>query len=221
MVGIGVSLVRLVFGGSIGTVQTWSTSLWADLGAPGPEPSQGQLNAFVAASAAAGIDGLNAVAAQAWSSEVTLDHLTGYWYAPNTTKSGAVSTPAQLQVHGANSGALPYYTSIVASLRTGTPGRSGRGRNYLPLLRSGLVGPTGQIPSGNAQAIADAWASVITDLNGVPAQTMNPNGQRIVVASFTKGIPHPITSVVVDTVPDTQHRRVDQLSPAAVATSLV
>lgn len=66
----------------------------------------------------------------------------------------------------AASGQLPPQMAVVASLRTGARGASGRGRMYLPLTgvnASGKVGSTAINASGNAikQLLQDLWGQAL------------------------------------------------------------
>lgn len=221
MTGIGVSLTRVVISGLLATGQTWSTGLWISLGAPAPQPSQADLDAYAVAVAAIVKPQVQNIANLLWSNTTNTQTLTVYWYAPNTTKAAMVSTAAPMVVTGVGTGSLPLFTSLVFSLRSAVPGRSGRGRNYMPLTIGGSVGGTGLASAAAMPTVSSAWATAIRGLNGMAAGVVNPQGQSVVVASFTKGAGYPIRSVVVDNIPDTQHRREDKLVATGVGTTAV
>lgn len=221
MTGIGQSLVRLVATGTLAVGQTWSTGLWIDLGDPAPQPSQADLDAYAVSCAALLKPQFQIIANNLWSNTTNLQTLTAYWYAPNTTKAAMVSTAAPMAVVGVGTGALPLFTSVCFSLRSATPGRSGRGRNYMPCTIGGVIGGTGQVGGTSVTNSSPAWAAAIRGLNGMAAGVVNPHGQTVVVASFTKGAGYPIRSIVIDSIPDTQHRREDKLVAVTVSTTAV
>lgn len=115
----------------------------------------------------------------------------------------------------------PPQVAVVASLRTGLPGRNRRGRMYLPCLGV-AIGGGGLIPTATAGGIAEAAAELLTGINTVVAGEFGAES-RVVVASNTGiGLLTPVTSVQVGNVFDTQRRRRSdftetwQTSPVAV-----
>lgn len=97
----------------------------------------------------------------------------------------------------------PKETSLVVSERTNQPGRSGRGRFYLPacgiaLTAGGLV--------ASSTAVDDLGDAAITLFDALSAALAIP-----VVASFTKGQTYNITRLEIDNKPDTQRRRQDKV----------
>jgi hypothetical protein len=86
---------------------------------------------------------------------------------------------------------------------------------YLPLTNSALSASLQVVPA-TALAYATATATLCTALNGMSLSSHQVSSQTCCVASFTKGEMTPITSVQVDTLPDTQHRRDDKTLPVAV-----
>jgi len=98
----------------------------------------------------------------------------------------------------------PKETSIVVSLRSGTPGRSGRGRFYLPATGIAMDA-TGVVSSDtDVDNLGNAADTMFT--------TLGTATWELVVASFTKGRVYPVTSLVTDNRPDTQRRRTDKIS---------
>lgn len=118
-----------------------------------------------------------------------------------TEQASATFAPT---VKGSGTGALAPQLSLVATLLTAVPGRSGRGRMYLGGLSNSLSGADGRLAANNAAAIASAWAQMYADLRHDAA---DPDDFRPVVASPTKGTANAITKVQVGDVFDTMRSR--------------
>jgi hypothetical protein len=214
--GIGQGLIRFVSQGLIGSAQTWSCSLWLDTGVGTGAPTQAQLNAVTVSAEAAWRTfwtGLKPQNCAAWSYQ----HTQSYYYLPNTTKA---AMQAQAGAGGgtlAGTGSpLPFVTACVASLRSVGTGRSSRGRIYLPKT-GGQVDANGQFLTTDCNTMANAVHDLIVALNAV-AIPFDAGSGRVVIASFTKHDAPPITSVVVNSAPDVQHRRTDKIGAAYTAT---
>lgn len=218
MTGIGQSLVKVVLQGTLATVQSWSTSFWLDLGDPAPQPSQAALDAYAAAITGAMATPVGTIATALFGSTTKTTQVELYWYNPNTIHAAMVATPQALVKTGGGGADGPLFTALVASMRSLTPGRSGRGRCYWPLTIAGPTGAGGQVGAATCSTLATQWAGVLTAVNALPAGGAAPLGQAAVVASFTKGIGYPINHVTVDSIPDTQHRRSDKLVATTVKT---
>ena len=131
--------------------------------------------------------------------------VTAYKYSGGPTAE-LVSEADMTAVTGASAGqTLPLQCSMVATLLTGRPGRSYRGRMYLPATNATLS-------QGQFSSITDATAAGVAQLLGQVknvAPTMQP-----VVASATVGVMTPIVQVRIDSKIDTQRRRSQSLIPA-------
>lgn len=106
-------------------------------------------------------------------------------------------------------GGCPIDTAMVHTLGTGIPGRSTRGRMYVPYHDACVVG-TGLWPTAQPAT----WAGFLkTLLNGITG------GSAFVpvVISRTHGTQNPITSIKVDNKPDVQRRRENRLNASATA----
>lgn len=119
---------------------------------------------------------------------------------------------------GANSGTLPLQNAIVASLRSGAPGRHGRGRFFIPGPTSGSLDTTTGRLSG---AYAAAWATAAkTFLEACQIRLTVPN--TMFVDAIVTGKPYEtynlVKTVIVDDLVDTQRRRRKSLvgNPASV-----
>ena len=93
---------------------------------------------------------------------------------------------------------IPASCSIV-SLRTGTRGRSFRGRVYLPFLVEGQQ-QNGVLSAGGLANWQEAWDDMIGDL-----------GATLVVASYKLRVATAVTSALCEGLAATQRRRQSQL----------
>lgn len=105
---------------------------------------------------------------------------------------------------------LPLSVSMVLSLRTAVAGRSGRGRIYVPHLTTAVMNSnTGNFVTADAQLGASAIVDLATRIN-----TADPT-LSLAVLSVVQGVSRDVIQVVVNTLPDTQRRRDEQLAPVA------
>lgn len=106
----------------------------------------------------------------------------------------------------------PLQTSLVLSLRTPFPGASARGRLYWPILAGTQDTATGRLPVASAQAIADAAAVYLTDIEEALAASFPATDTwHLVVYSRTGNDSHMVTRVQVGDTWDTQRRRRDAI----------
>lgn len=105
-------------------------------------------------------------------------------------------------------GQLPPNVAVVASHKTATFSRRGRGRVYLPPLPEGSVNDDGVLGAAFKTALNTAWNSWVVGIqNSVPAgQTATHS-----VVSLTGGTVSSVTSRVVKGRVDTQRRRLSRL----------
>ena len=95
-------------------------------------------------------------------------------------------------------------SAAVLSLKTGTRGPSGRGRNYIGPIVEG-VADQGYLSSGSRTALNSSWVTFMTALaTGTPSV-------QFVVASYTDQVARAVTSGIFREVLGTQRRRQDQL----------
>lgn len=94
---------------------------------------------------------------------------------------------------------FPLQVACCVTLLTGKPGRSKKGRLYLP--GSGMGFNAGEFASGDVDAIAAGFNTLFQDLHDRVPST------PVVVASSVLGTNTPVTQVRVDSKPDTQRRR--------------
>jgi hypothetical protein len=207
MPGLNQGAVKIVLSGTIYGSQTWSCGLWAE--AVGVSDwTQTQLNDVATALVTPAFGGgtmftrLNVTA-------VTLNGLTLYTYPTGNLTAAKVSVKQPLPYTGTGTDGLPSLLACVVSLRSGTPGRSGRGRIYLPCTKALVMDTTGQITTTILSDVANNAKALIDDINATP--TPGSESLRVAVASFTTGDMFPIESIHVNSMVDIQHRREDAL----------
>lgn len=145
--------------------------------------------------------------------------VSGYVYdAGGNLVEQAITTSAP--VAGTALATLPHSSAIVASLLTGIPGRSYRGRLYLPLAGAQISTVDMLLPSTSRQTIADEVAEALDELRSA-GYDVGADGLDPVVVSTTLTLSTPITQVRVGSVPDVQRRRrnalIETYSTATVA----
>lgn len=109
---------------------------------------------------------------------------------------------------------LPLQTCVVQSLRSATPGRSGRGRMYLPCTTVSLSGH--QLSQAQCDELSAATATFLGSTMG----NGDING-AVCVYSRTKHAAYPLTEVIVDSRLDVQRRRADHEAIEFTSTAAV
>jgi len=106
---------------------------------------------------------------------------------------------------------LPFQSAIVTSIRTNTPGASGRGRIYWPLLAATLTSAGRLSVPTNANVVAD-MKTYLTGIRSALAAAFPTIGFDLAVRSkTTKTTPHAVR-IQIGNVIDTQRRRRDNLT---------
>lgn len=100
---------------------------------------------------------------------------------------------------------LPTEVAVVASLKSATYSRSGRGRMYLPPPTTGVVTGQGRVDNNMLGSIVVAMDIYLTKM------TIATSDYFSVVASKTQGMLRPVVEVKVGDVFDAQRRRRDAL----------
>lgn len=193
---------KIILSGALPGNERWSTSFAVDHQTDYTVVELQNLLDQIATDFGAG-GGMFAELAAVNPSSVTLDTITGYDYQGGTKAAlQAEKTGNFLPTH-TNALTLPNQVCAVASLRTGLPGRSQRGRMYLPVLACAMTA-TGQAATTQLDLLADGIATSFG--------TLNASGfGKIVVASATTGFNNQVTEVQMDHVLDTQRRRRDKM----------
>lgn len=191
--------VKVIVGGTLpgGETFAWGYQCLGD-----PSMTQTQLDSFQGGFVAALTNNFLTTGVKAlFSTNTTYRSVKSYLYGggSNTILQSLTNiTP----VSGSSaSAALPNQCAIVVTLKSGIPGRSNRGRAYLPMGCAGILANDGQLTSTQAGTIATAFASMLTAVKSgiAPIQP--------VVASPTHGSSKNLVSVSVDTRFDVQRRR--------------
>jgi hypothetical protein len=126
-----------------------------------------------------------------------------------TATIAAESVPTALTGSGVEQ--MPTQVALVVTLLTGFAGRANRGRVYLPFQSSGPY-----LEEGDLAPLATDAATFIAGCR-VDFGTANGAPGGPVVGN----VGHPMTSVRIDNVPDTQRRRRDKVTATAVASAVV
>lgn len=137
----------------------------------------------------------------------TVDNIRCSRIGPDGLESDVAIVAINPVIGGTGDATLPAQLAVAVSLGTARPGASYRGRVYLPA--TGLPCTNGRLPAAAAQELATAflaWMQQVSgaagSLGGFLAETLTP-----VVASNTKGVLTPVTSVRVGNRFDSQRRR--------------
>lgn len=148
-------------------------------------------------------------------SSVTFTTVSLYYYTGGSTAALQAQNAGINTAGTSGSNALPNQCALVVTLQTGVPGRTKRGRSYLPTLAVNAITANGQLTSPTCTLIANAFAAF---LEGIKTAT---NGAQPVVASARSSAKTNITSVRVDSLIDTQRRRRNKSLPQASIVSAV
>lgn len=108
---------------------------------------------------------------------------------------------------GSSTSALPTEVALCCTTRTGSPGRSNRGRLYLGGLANEALAADGKVRVGLNSGIAIALAQFFRDVRDIDVSTGQQDKWEPHVASFTHGTSRKITAVAVGDVFDVQRRR--------------
>jgi len=114
---------------------------------------------------------------------------------------------------------MPPQSAVVFSLRTDTPGASGRGRLYWPCLAAS-ISSLGRMTAPLTSDLATQWVSYSNSIRGALATAFPTIGFDLAVRSKTTLTTPHVVRVQVGNIIDTQRRRRDNLPEAyAVATN--
>lgn len=202
---------KIVLRGDIAAVQSWSVSLSL---APAPATvSQSSLTAVCTAAmnrfatwwsaSTGGLAGRNAA-------DVRFLGADAYLYAAGGGGGAALqaSTDLTTPVAGTSTGPHPTQTSLVVTLLTGLPGRSFRGRMYLPMT-GGALGTNHQLTQANVTDLVTAGKAFFDGLNTDAASLAYGS-----VCVHGRAGDIEVESIRIDSEPDVQRRRANKLQPA-------
>lgn len=201
--GIQGGVVRFVFSASNTGGEVINTGFWVFLNTS--TPSQADL------------DTLTTDAATLWNVQSAL--LQGFCYAgvswqqvksyyyDGTGPGAALQSVKPLLANAGTqiTGGSPIDTCLVVSLRTGLPGRTKRGRMYLP-LHSAVSATSGQVPAATCTAFSNAVAGTFNSWNGA-----HPGFVSVVSRTSTSSAA--VTQCQTNSVTDVQRRRENKLVP--------
>jgi hypothetical protein len=111
---------------------------------------------------------------------------------------------------GTSSGTHPFQTALVSSLRSATPGGSGRGRLYWPATGVPLVTNTLRPAFATITTALSAVKTLLTSI-GAAIDVTTTNSPVLSVWSRTNASTAPVTSINMGDVCDVQRRRRDAL----------
>lgn len=215
--------IRMVIEGTISAGQTWSTGLTV-VGEPtgvSLTPNQSYLDTWVQNRVVNVRDFFTVGTAGSRVSDMlnAATLVTGLkaYLIPANSDTASLLSEANFgtAIPGTGTSNHPAQTACVVSLRSTVPGRSGRGRMYLPATGAALGG-TMQFTNAQLTGVAGRAAQLVADL-GTSSYQDAP--LKAVVASQAGA--RQITRVEVDNDPDTQRRRSDKLLPTFTAVSTV
>lgn len=212
-----MAYIRIVLKGTLGTVEVWSTSLNFGVNPPLSDvPDQATNDAIQAAVRSFLVSAnLPGNIKSLMSSSVSITEVR--------TERRATSDDRTLNVsEGLLSAAIPGTSSanktpqdcMVLSLRTNTPGPSGRGRIFWPALGA-LLGPTFQLITPAPAALATDFSTFLTGIRtaidaGFTAASLAFTSQ-LSVRSLKNRVNVPVVRLQIGSVLDTQRRRRDSI----------
>ena len=216
---VAVETVKTVIEGQIQGIQDWSTAFWCEVVNAVPVTQPGMNNwadivaGYISTFWSAGIDSANLP-------DTVVNSVKAYYYPAGS----GVATVQAVHLYGtalpgtATGGGSPTQLAIVHSLRSGVPGRRGRGRMYLPATGLALSsGSHGQLASGACSSFAGALAALFTAVNTSGSFAAQFTSQNVVVRSETGNMCNAVDQIIVDSKIDTQRRREDKIPTQVVA----
>lgn len=185
-----------------------------------PTSGQPSLDALTQVAADKWKNFFSAIATQCIPSSVTLEGVTGRML---DTAGVTLLQSEMIPTGGAGSGTsaptLPNQCAVCVTLMTAQGGRSGKGRVFLPLIKISMS-TANRIPlPGNISA---AFKTMIDTTHTAWVPLMEGSGtMRYAVQSQKPGIGgHPITSIRIGDVVDTQRRRRDSQTEQYTAANI-
>lgn len=216
-VSIPPNSARIVFSGALPGGEVWSSGFWMAT-VTGDFINQAGLDSMVMAASAqfgetSSTGVLRTAAADIWNLQTTWTKTTGYLYTGAATAAYISEHTLGTPLAGSAGHNLPNQCTTVLSLRTGLPGRSNRGRMYVPCTGA-LLGNDGELSSAVTTELSGHAGSSFTALNELgyaPAA----------VVSGTHTTHRAITDVIVDSRVDIQRRRANSQSITLAVTTPV
>ena len=200
-------LIRVNVSGQMPGGETWSVnpvySIGGDFGTP-VSPSQ----ALTIATAIAAIS-VPTTVMQLMAPGTTMSN----YRVEARTKAGVLEALAEsvetTPINGSGLVRHPYQSSIVASLRTGHPGATGRGRLYFPATGITLDTTTYRIGTSDQTNVLTGVKTFLSNIQAAIDVTLD--GVSLAVWSRKNSDLYPVSSIQMGNVLDTQRRRRDSL----------
>jgi hypothetical protein len=148
------------------------------------------------------------------STGVSLQTAKLYFYRAGTLQAAGTSTMTASP--GTGTATQPVYTARCVSLLTNVPGRSRRGRIYLPYTGISPSAATG-LWTSNAGLLGNV-RSMINTLTTSALHLPGTSGCNLGVLSRTQGVITFVTSLRMDNKPDTQRGRERKITPSTFDT---
>jgi hypothetical protein len=219
-----MSYWRVILKGSLGTVETWSTSVaYGIVGISPDSADQATTDAIATAVEAAITSSLVGPALDSLlSTGGTIDIIRIERRAEDESVLNVSEQLLAPSVAGSGTPSKTPQDAVVFSLRTSTPGARGRGRMYWPALGA-VLSSTFQLAvpaqvnvAGDVKTLLQA---INTAIDGVYIAQASALRAALSVRSVTDHICRDVTSIQIGSVLDTQRRRRDALPETYVATS--
>lgn len=217
-----MSYWRVIYKGSIGAVETWSTSIAFGIVGLSPDSTDQPTTDAMAAAVRTATTAANVGSdlRNTMSAACSIDIVRIERRAENESVLNVAEALLSSPLGGLGSATKTPQDSLVLSLRTSTPGPRGRGRMYMPAVGA-VLSPafviTTPVPA-SAAAGAKVWiASIKAAMDGVYISAASALRVAPSVRSSTDHVCRDITSIQVGSVLDTQRRRRDTL-PESYAT---
>lgn len=215
---------RVITKGGLGTVETWSTSVAFGVIGLSPDTPLQQLTDDMALAIRNATTSTNVTTAllTLMSGQGYIDTIRVERRAEDDTILNVAESLLAAPLSGSGTATKTPQDALVFSLRTATPGPTGRGRMYWPALGATLsasFGLTGPTPAA-VVAGAKTW---LTSTNTAMDSVYAAQGQGLRVAlsvrSLKNNVTRAVTSIQVGSVLDTQRRRRDLLPESYVTTA--
>jgi hypothetical protein len=185
--------------------EVWQTGFWT--AAITPPSTQAALQTDCDAIAAFVTTWWNAVKVDI-AQGYALQKLNAYQYvAPSTSATLQASHQYTASPGTGGSSGNPLDTALVVSIRSAVPGRSHRGRMYIP-FHNPINGSTGCCVASEYATYGTATKALFTSVAGYSSYVP-------VVVSRTHNTWDPVANIDTDNLPDVQRRRVNRLHPTA------
>lgn len=196
---------RVVLKGTGPSSEIWQTGFWTE--SVTPPSTQAQLQTDCNAIAAFCTTFYNSLKPTIYSAYAFTEVDMYQYVYPGSTATLQAQTILTPNAGGKATAGSPIDTCIVASIRSSVPGRSNRGRMYLP-YHDTISATTGMLSAATNNTYGTAVKTLFTSVAGYA-------GYVPVVVSRTHGTWQPVSSIVTDNKPDVQRRRENRLLPTA------